>query len=208
VATARTVVENDGRTKRAGTGTISTFWRRRQYIVDSRLQLGLIGSFFLLLAIFLFVLTLTIFGPPIRQLLAGAESSGELVKSSQQLLALDARYWPAIALALVLVTIMAVKVTHRLAGPLYRFKAIFHELGREQVPPAFKLREGDYLMREAELLNAALSRLRSREAAMQELRVELKELEADRQEAGDTETASRIHSLLQHHRKNCMEPTA
>lgn len=202
---AKTVVQNDV-AKKSEARSRSTFWRRRQYIVDSRLQLGLIGSFFLLLAIFLFVLTLTIFGPPIRELLAGAESSSELLKSSQQLLALDARYWPAIALALVLVTIMAVKVTHRLAGPLYRFKAIFHELGRDEVPAAFKLRDGDYLMREAELLNAALARLRSRESAMKELRRELKDLETERHEAGDTSTAGRIRDLLKAHRKSCMEP--
>ncbi len=183
----------------------SQFFRRKKFIVDSRLQFGIIGSFALLLAIFLFVLTACIFGPPIVGILLEGKSSHDLVKNTTQLMALDARYWPALGVAALLVLAMAIKVTHRLAGPLYRFKCIFEELGGNTVPNAFKLRNGDYLMHEAELLNRALDRVRGRASALASLQSELKILKSNMEKEGESKHAKAIAHILKNHEQALLE---
>ncbi len=174
----------------------SSFLRRRRFIVDSKLQFGLIGSFFLLLATFLLILTATIFGPPIADLLNNADGGESLLKSSRQLMALDARYWPALGLSAVIVMAAAVRITHRLAGPLYRFKCIFNELGGEVVPRNFKLRGGDYLTKEADLLNLAIDRMRTKEVSLNTMRSELNSLQEELDQSGEQKGSQALRRIL------------
>jgi methyl-accepting chemotaxis protein len=48
---------------------------------------------------------------------------------------------------------------HRIAGPLYRFKALFQTIGAGNLYQRAKLREHDYLQREAGDFNAMLDQL-------------------------------------------------
>ncbi len=62
---------------------------------------------------------------------------------------------------------------HRVAGPVYRFRQIFLRLNKGDIPPPFKLREGDFFIETADEINKLLRKLESqkknKEKAVQEM---------------------------------------
>jgi hypothetical protein len=74
---------------------------------------------------------------------------------------LHKHFWPAALLALVIILFHSLRVSHRIAGPLYRFNTIFATLQQGILPKPTHLRHGDYLMPHMETINGALQALRA-----------------------------------------------
>lgn len=83
----------------------------------------------------------------------------EQAHAATQFLDFNARVWPWIAVTFLGLLLHSMYFMHRIAGPLYRFKALFHTIGAGNLYQRAKLREHDYLQREAGDFNAMLDRL-------------------------------------------------
>ncbi len=67
--------------------------------------------------------------------------------------ALAARIWPAFLLAMLATCLLSLLVTHRFAGPLYRFEQVLRRAADGDLPGVIQLRHGDDLHEFAALLN-------------------------------------------------------
>jgi hypothetical protein len=83
----------------------------------------------------------------------------EQAQAATQFLDFNARVWPWIAVTFLGLLLHSMYFMHRIAGPLYRFKTLFHTIGAGNLYQRAKLREHDYLQREAGDFNAMLEQL-------------------------------------------------
>lgn len=84
----------------------------------------------------------------------GAAGSNEL---ASVLLYLHGRYWILALILFILVTIDAIRISHRTAGPMYRMARVMRETARGQFSGTVRLRKRDYLHHEADALNELLA---------------------------------------------------
>lgn len=89
-------------------------------------------------------------------------SSPEAGSIGYQFTILHDSVWPAFPIALVLILIHSVFFSHRIAGPLYRFRNVFKAISQGNLMVETKIRNHDYLKREAESLEEMVGELRSK----------------------------------------------
>jgi len=121
---------------------------QRKYIFLSLVPL-IMSSF--LIIVFLFV--------PLDVLLYSSASPAAKEVIVQDLRALGFRIWPAIFLAMLVSAFLSVFVTHRFAGPLYRFHQVVDQIAAGDLSTGFKLRKGDDLVELETALNRAIESL-------------------------------------------------
>jgi len=76
--------------------------------------------------------------------------------------------WPAAVMIMLAVCIHALFFSHRIAGPMYRFKQVFLSLKAGKVPGPQRLRKSDFLKAEMKLINEMLDSLQSKTIHLQE----------------------------------------
>jgi len=110
----------------------------------------------------LVVLLLVVFGPLVVRLWDNSIPWDEQVANSNQFLDLHARIWPPILLALALIAAHSIVVSHRIAGPLYRFRQVLRSISAGDLSMHVKIRPRDYLNKEAEEFNRMIIAVRER----------------------------------------------
>lgn len=109
-----------------------------------------------------------VLGPLAWQVSSGQASQAD-VESAAALLALHEHVWlPVVALFLGL-ALVVVQLTHRVAGPLYRFRVVFGELAKGNLSVSARIRKGDYLQLESQALQGAIDGLAERMKRAQEV---------------------------------------
>jgi methyl-accepting chemotaxis protein len=114
------------------------------------------------------MLAIPVFGPLMQALDNPALSWQERAVVATDLLNLHARYWPwALGAGFVLVIhcIHSLRLVNHVAGPLYRLKHVFRQIGDGNLSARTTLRQGDYLTPEAELVNQMAAQLQARISA-------------------------------------------
>jgi methyl-accepting chemotaxis protein len=114
------------------------------------------------------LLAIPVFRPLMQALDNPALSWQERAVVATDLLNLHARYWPWALGALTVLTIHclhSLRTVHRIAGPLYRFKQLYREIGEGNLSIRATLRQHDYLTPEADLLNRMTAQLQARVSA-------------------------------------------
>jgi len=76
---------------------------------------------------------------------------------------------------LMVVAVFGVFFLHRVAGPVYRFRAILRKVVKGEIPGEFRLREGDFFTDAAEDLNQVLKLLRERGQNLEACRKRIEE---------------------------------
>ena len=104
----------------------------------------------------------SLFVPLIVKLRDTPLSSPEAASIGYQFTTLHDSIWPAFPIALLLILIHSVFFSHRIAGPLYRFRNVFKAISQGDLMVETKIRTHDYLQREADGLEAMVSELRSK----------------------------------------------
>ncbi len=135
-------------------------YKRRQILVD-RFQYRLVLINLLYFLTILLIFSAALFLPLIIQI----ESSTPLSEQeavATQFLALHARVWPALLLAFLLLAIHSIIVSHRIAGPLLRFRNTFRAIGTGDLSMRETIRKHDYLGNEADILNEMIAGLRTK----------------------------------------------
>jgi methyl-accepting chemotaxis protein len=70
--------------------------------------------------------------------------------------------WPAFPIALTLIVLHSVFFSHRIAGPLYRFRSVFKSISQGDLTVTTSIRKRDYLQQEAGSLGEMVGELRSK----------------------------------------------
>ncbi len=112
------------------------------------------------------IITLTFIGalflPLVIQLDNLSLSLAEKGEVANQFISLHERMWLPLLAILVLLTLHSVFFSHRIAGPLYRFRNVFKAVGEGNLSLSVKIRDGDYLHKEAEVLSTMILSLAAR----------------------------------------------
>ncbi|HUV36023.1 MAG TPA: hypothetical protein VMX58_03690 [Patescibacteria group bacterium] len=143
-------------------------WRiyNRRSLVDP-FQLRIVGvavcHFMLVILIFVSALFL----PIIIELQSGDISSPHVQAAARGFLFLHNRLWAPLLGALVLLVLHNIIVTHRIAGPLYRFRRYLKSVGDGDLSSPIKFRKKDYLKKEAQVASCMVESLRDKVASVE-----------------------------------------
>jgi methyl-accepting chemotaxis protein len=142
----------------------SVSWRRRQLVVEG-FQTRFIATQLAWLVFFLFAFAIVLLAPQVYVLLSNDKE--RRLEAAVVFLSLHQQLWPALAVFLAIATAVTIRQSHRIAGPLYRFRRVCEEVAAGRLFVSARIRRGDYLTREAEAFEAMLVALRTRIATAQ-----------------------------------------
>lgn len=141
-----------------------SIFKKRQLIVSHMQYKLMVGNFLYLLAMVLVFVT-GIIVPLALTLDDPSLSETQREETSRQVLALHGQLGIAVPLILALCVLHSLFVSHRIAGPLYRFIRIFKAVGEGDLSKPVRVRRGDYVSQEAsgvdEMVSSLAGRIRS-----------------------------------------------
>jgi len=108
-----------------------------------------------------------IFLPIIVTLDSGDISQPHVQKAAREFLVLHTRLWVPLCGAFVLLVLHNILVTHRVAGPLLRFRRYMKAVGEGDLSQSILFRKGDYLKEDAKVATGMVAALRDRIAHLQ-----------------------------------------
>ena len=149
---------------------------RRLVSMVHPLQIRMLSQVVAYSLIIFVLLAVPVFKPLMLALDNPSLSWQERAVVANDLLNLHARFWPwALGASLVVLIhcIHSVRLMHRVAGPLYRLKHVFPQIGNGNLCVRTTLREGDYLTPEADLVNQMTAQLQSKITALKHTQVML-----------------------------------
>jgi methyl-accepting chemotaxis protein len=142
--------------------------RRTRILIDRLQHRLLLINLFYFCAIVL-VLATALLLPSLLQLRGAAlDASAENLAAANEFLFLHARLWPAVLIVLGLLAFHSVIISHRIAGPLYRFRRVVEAVTAGHLSMRVKIRKHDYLTQEAQAINEMLEALERRIAGLDE----------------------------------------
>ncbi len=136
--------------------------QRRDRLIQPRLQLRLILAFLGVAATAL-LLQFVLFASVIATTASELPTDGQIMLERTTGLSITI-FIVSICILLPLCFFVGVLVTFRVAGPLYRFEKYLESVARGVDPGICRIRKGDDLQEFCVVLNAAMDRMRSREA--------------------------------------------
>lgn len=142
-------------------------YKRRRILID-RFQYRLLGMNLLYFCTILLIFVATLFLPLILQLYSETLSVTEQAEAASQFLSLHARVWPAVFLVFALLAIHSIFVSHRIAGPLYRFRSTLRAVADGDLSSRVTLRKHDYLVEDLDVLKQMIASLRTKIRSIEE----------------------------------------
>ena len=133
---------------------------KKKYFIDKRLQTKYALLTILLLLIYSMLFAFILFTPYIFKLETGTTLE-EKAAAARMLLELHKSVWPALGTVVAILGILSIYVTHKIAGPVYRFKRDLAEVCAGNLDISFRLRRRDDLKDLAESLNMVIAELRT-----------------------------------------------
>ena len=149
------------------------FFKRRKFVVYRKLQLTLLIISLSYVILFCAVMGTYLFIPLMMELDKSAIGSDQAFVAAKRILYLHEKFWPALLLSFFAIGCHSIFISHKIAGPLYRFNLIFKAIKEGIVPTPIRLRKGDYLYSEMENINQMLERLRDKLTELQEAQAHL-----------------------------------
>ena len=146
--------------------------RRLRYVVDWKLQGSLTAHGVVYGASVLAAIGFGIFTPLLWGLADTVAESG-FEEQSIVMIYLHERFWLIALLSLIVVVIGTVRFSHRVAGPMVRYKRNLSLLADGKLPPPLKTRRTDFLKAEVEILNRAVAGVAARAAAIRRAQAEV-----------------------------------
>jgi len=172
--------------------------KRRIVLIDTRFQLRLAGAFLLVQ-----VLLTTLFGFGLylfldSELRTGLASAHASYRSLEQMLLPIILVLAAFNLALstALVTGFVVLLSHRIAGPLFRFRSVLENLAERKIPGHTGIRPEDQLSEISISLGKAVGTLTADLAALDAVETDLRQAAAHHQDPALDSALARLDHLL------------
>jgi methyl-accepting chemotaxis protein len=132
--------------------------RRRQILIGG-LQYRLLAIDLCHTLAVVLVFAIGLFGRLAYQLDRSDLSPLERDLAAREFLVLHERVWLPLLLAVGLLILHSIFVSHRIAGPLYQFRRLLRRLSEGDLTVRARLRRKDYLCEEADLFNEVLDSL-------------------------------------------------
>jgi len=151
-------------------------WRRRERrrrLVVEGFQLQYVLASLLGLLVHLAIVATVLFGPLIYVIRTSRDFGEPAAWAATRLLAFHRWVWPALALLFLLEALRTLLMSHRIAGPLFRFRRVFARLAAGDLTQRVVIRKRDYLWAEARELESAIAALRARVEAAKALAADL-----------------------------------
>ena len=152
----------------------SVFFKRRRLLVD-RFQYKLIAvsvvHFGMVLLVFLVALLL----PLMLRLDDPSATYFEKNQVADVLLFFNEQLWLPLIAVFLLLTVHSLFVSHRIAGPLYRFKMVFKAMAEGDLAIRANIRKHDYLHPHAKALNEMIEALETKVRGLEDHALRLKE---------------------------------
>lgn len=182
---------------------------KKQYFIEKRLQTKYALLTVALLLVYTLLFAVILFTPYIFKLETGTTLE-EKAAAAKLLLELHKSVWPALGLVVAILGTVSIFVTHRIAGPVYRFKRDLSEVCAGNLDISFRLRRRDDLKDLAESLNMVIAELRTCVRTLQEDQASraacIAELEAlVRDNKIDSEVGKDIIEVLQKSREQAAQ---
>ncbi|MFQ5960398.1 MAG: hypothetical protein ACE5MG_03305 [Candidatus Methylomirabilales bacterium] len=171
-------------------------YKRTRILVD-RFQYQLLVINLLYFLTILLIFATVLFLPLVLQLYSGTLSPAEQAEAASQFLSLHTRVWPAVFLVFVLLAIHSVFVSHRIAGPLYRFRKIFRAVADGDLSSHRPLRKHDYLGKELDFINEMITSLRTRIKGIEDSYKEARALVIALERAIEQESREDMHQTIE-----------
>jgi methyl-accepting chemotaxis protein len=134
--------------------------RRRTFVINRKLQFSIMLTSLGYVGLLVLVMTISLFAPLILQLQRPDWNSTETSDAALRILYLHETYWLPVLLTLVAIALHSVASSHRIAGPIFRFRRVFDAMAAGIVPTRVTLRKNDHLRPELDAVNAMLDRWR------------------------------------------------
>lgn len=136
-----------------------THFLRRRYFIDKQLQTKYIVLTILLLLLYSLLFVVILFFPFIVRLSFDYPVE-EQTRAARMLLNLHVSVWPAIGSVILILSALSVFVTHKMAGPMYRFRQVLGEVNGGNLDVSVRLRRKDDFHDLAEDMNKVITSLR------------------------------------------------
>lgn len=136
------------------------FWRRRRFVVLPRLQGRLVGSAVLSVFLCWLVVGIALFVPIAEQIENPADPR-QARRAAEVLLYLHDRLASLGVVLFVLVVLLAVRASHRVAGPLYRVRRYLDAAAAGDPPQEVRFRHGDWIDELVPSLRKLFARMRA-----------------------------------------------
>jgi len=146
---------------------------RWRYIVDWKLQGGLVAHGVVCGTAVLLAVVFGVFSPLLWSLGDDVDSIAA-AEHSIVMLYLHQRFWWVAGACLFMIVLGAIRFSHRVAGPMVRFKRNLRLLADGAFTPALRTRRSDYLKDEVECLNEAVQGVAERVEAIRRAQLELR----------------------------------
>jgi methyl-accepting chemotaxis protein len=139
---------------------MSAFQRRQLFVHP--VQYWFVITTFMYVACLLIMLYAVVFLPIAQPLYDPSVSWEQHAQVAAQFLELNERIWPWLIVTFLVLLLHSMYFMHRIAGPLYRFSALFRSIGTGKLHQRARLRKHDYLHQEAHAFNSMLDNLEDR----------------------------------------------
>jgi methyl-accepting chemotaxis protein len=142
-------------------------YRRRKYVIDRELQFRLLiynAIYFLTL---LLCIGAGLFVPLYFQISDPTLPPEQLGQIADMVLYIHSRLWPVVLAIFIILSVHSIRISHKIAGPLYRFRAIFKQIAQGEISGSFRIRKGDFLANEKLRLEEMMQALGSKIAEIQ-----------------------------------------
>ena len=142
-------------------------FKRRRYFIDKQLQTKYIILSVIMLLVYTMLFVAILLSPYIIALTFDAPIA-EQTEAAKTLLILDASIWPALGIVIFIMSSLSIFITHKIAGPVYRFKKVLAEISGGNLDVLIKLRDKDDLKDLAEEFNLVIGDLRGLVATLRD----------------------------------------
>lgn len=135
--------------------------RRRTFVVNRKLQFSILLTSLSYVLLLVVVVSTVLFAPLVLQLSQPDTNPTETSDAALRILYLHENYWLPVLLTLLAIALHSVATSHRIAGPLYRFRRVCEAMATGVVPRPVTLRKGDHLRADMDAVNAMLDTWRT-----------------------------------------------
>jgi hypothetical protein len=135
-------------------------YKRRKVVVDRKMQIGLSVTVIVVLSCYLLLFCLIAVYSPFATLLTGAATEERLIHATNQIAYFVKHFLLPIGLTFACLALHCVLLTHRIAGPAYRFRKTFESARERDLSVDIHLRRGDYMTDLAEVYNGMMGGIR------------------------------------------------
>lgn len=144
-------------------------YRRNPYrIINKSHQYRFLSLILIYIIIITGVLVSVLFVPDILRMNDQSLSMEMRTVAAENILMLHYRVWPVIIALIFVIGLHSIRIFSRFVGPLYRFDLTFRDVRNGNLDNRIKLRKGDFLLQEADVINDMFDVLNQKIKEMQE----------------------------------------